>query len=41
MGLMLKKVILKVFWDMKEPITIDLIEKGPTVNNASYNQLFR
>ena len=33
------KVILTVFWDMKGPMTIDFIEKGATVNNASYCQL--
>ena len=36
-----KKVMLTVFWDMKGPITIDFLEKGATVNNASYCQLLK
>ena len=31
--------MLTVFWDMKRPITIDFLEKGATVNSASYCQL--
>ena len=31
--------MLIVFWDMKEVITIDFIEKGATVNSALYCQL--
>ena len=29
-----KKVTLILFWDMKEPIAIDFLEKGLTVNSA-------
>ena len=36
----LKKVILTFFWNMKGLVTIDFLEKGPTVNSASYFQLF-
>ena len=36
-----KKVMLTEFWDMKGPITIDLLEKGAGVNNSSYCQLLR
>ena len=31
-----KKVMLTVFWDIKESITIDILEKGATINSASY-----
>ena len=34
-----KKVMLTVFWDIKEGITIDFFEKAPAVNIASYCQL--
>ena len=33
-----KKVMLTVFLDMKGPIPIDFLEKGATVNNASYGK---
>ena len=33
--------MLTVFKDMKEPITIDNLEKGATVNSASYCQFHR
>ena len=36
-----KKVMLTVFWDMNGPITIHFLEKGATVNSASYCQLLR
>ena len=32
----IKKVLLTIFWDMKGPVTIDFLEKGVTVKNASY-----
>ena len=32
----IKKIILTVFLDMKEPITIEFFEKGAVVNSASY-----
>ena len=35
-----KEVMLTVFWDMKEPVTIDFLEKGAPVNNISYCQHF-
>ena len=30
----LKKVMLKVYWNKKEFITIDFLEKGAAINNA-------
>ena len=36
-----KEVTLTVFWYMKEPITIDFLEKGATVDRAAYCQLLR
>ena len=36
-----KKAMLTVFWDMKELITINFLEKDATVNSASYCQLLR
>ena len=33
------KIMVTVFWDMKEPITVDFLEKGATVNSSSYCQL--
>ena len=36
-----KKVMLTVFLDMRDPITIDFLEKGETVNSASYCWLLR
>ena len=37
-----KKLMLTVFWDIKGPfITIDFLEKGATVNSASYCQILR
>ena len=36
-----KKVMLTVFLDMKGPITIDFLEKGATVNSASYCQFLK
>ena len=33
-----KKAMLKVFCDINEPITIDIFEKGATVNRASHYQ---
>ena len=36
-----KKMMLTVFWNMKEPITIDFREKAATVNSTSYCQLLR
>ena len=35
----LKKVMLTVFWDMKEPITIHFLVKCATVNRAFYYKL--
>ena len=29
-------VMLTVFWDMKVSISIDFLEKGATINGASY-----
>ena len=37
----IKKVMLTVFSDMKETMTIDFLEKGTTVISASYYQLLR
>ena len=37
----IKKVRLPIFWDMKEPITIDFLEKGATVNIGSNCQIRR
>ena len=31
--------MLTVFWDMKGSITIDFLEKGPSINNATNYQL--
>ena len=31
-----KKVNLTVLWEMEGPITIDFLEKGATINSASY-----
>ena len=39
MQLSVKKVMLTVFLDLKEPTTIDFLEKAATVNNAFYCQL--
>ena len=36
-----KKIMLRVFQDMKGTITIDSLEKGSTVNSASYYQLLK
>ena len=36
-----KKVMLSVFWDMKELLTIDFLEKVATANSGSYCQLLR
>ena len=36
-----KNVMLTVFWDLKGPITIDFLEKGTTVNSASYCQVLK
>ena len=33
--------MLTVFWDMKRHTPIDFLEKGITVNNASYDQPLR
>ena len=33
--------MLRVFWDMKRPITIDFLEKRATVNSISYCHLLR
>ena len=37
----IKEVMLIVFWDMKQLITIDFLEKSATVNCTSYYQLLR
>ena len=34
--LSVKKVMRTVFWEMKGPITTDLLEKGETVNSKIY-----
>ena len=34
-------VQLIVFWDIKEPITIDFLEKGTTVSSFYFCQLFK
>ena len=39
--LLIKKVMLTDFWDIKGLITIDFLEKGATVKSASYCQLSR
>ena len=31
----------KVFWDVKRPIIPDFLEKGETVNTASYSKKFK
>ena len=36
--LSVKKIMLTVFWDMKGPITIDILEKGAIVSSTSYYQ---
>ena len=36
-----KKVMLKVFWGMKWPTTIDFLEKGQIVICIPYCQVFR
>ena len=36
-----KKVMLTFYWDMKKFITIDFLEKGTTVNSASFYQFLR
>ena len=36
-----KKVMQTVFCDMKGPMTIDFLEKGTTVNSASYCQFLK
>ena len=36
-----KGVILTVFWEMKESITIDFLEKGAIVNSASNHQILK
>ena len=36
MQLLVKEVMLTVFWNMKGPITIDFLEKDVKVNGASY-----
>ena len=36
-----KESHVTVFWYMKEPITIDLLENGVTLNCASYCQLLK
>jgi hypothetical protein len=33
------KVMLTVFWDSNEPILEDYLEKGCTINSASYSDL--
>ena len=37
----LKMFHLTDFWDMKEPITTDFLEKDTTVNSVSYSQTIR
>ena len=34
-----KKVMFRIFWDMKWPFTFNFLEKGATVNSVSYYQL--
>ena len=36
---LVKKIILTVFKDIQGSITVDFLEKNPTVNSASYCQL--
>ena len=38
---LVKKVMLTVFWDIKGLISIDVLEKGATVNSASHSQQLR
>ena len=36
-----EKLMLTIFWNMKRPITTELLEKIPTISSASYSKWLR